>query len=541
MNALLVALLALTGLYLGYKFYGTFIARRLFGLSSHHVTPAHKLRDDVDYVPTKKGILFSHHFVTIAGLGPILGPAIAVIWGWLPALLWVLFGSIFVGAVHDLSALVISVRHDGRSIAYLAKDMIAGRARILFLFIVFFALALAMGVFALVIATLFSAGFHPEVVIPSAALMDIAMIIGYLVYKRNVPISVATLVGVVLMVAAVVIGVRFPVTWISKQAWIWILLVYAFLASCLPVWLLLQPRDYLNSFQLFLVLGLMYLGIFVTRPVIVAPAINRTATDLPALFPFLFIVVACGAVSGFHSIVASGTTSRQMNKEPQALGIGYGGMILEAVLAVAAILACCAGFKTTAAWHGHYIGWQAAGGLGPKLNAFISGAASFLNGLGISLPIAKALISIIVVGFALTTLDSGTRLLRYNIEDIGRSLRIRALDNRFSASFVAVIAIGFFALMKVGTTLWELFGMTNQLLAGLCFLVVAIYLYRNKKPCRYLIVPMIFLLVIVGWTMVVKINQFRVAHNWTLLLVGGVISVLAVWLITEGILVFRRK
>lgn len=535
MNAVIIVIISWIVFLLAYRFYSRFLNRKLFKLNDTHVTPAHKFRDDIDYVPTHKSVLFSHHFVTIAGLGPILGPAIAVIWGWLPAFLWIIFGSTLIGAVHDFGALVLSVRHDGRSIGDITKDMIGRRARLLFLFIVFFILALAMGVFTLVISTLISSTYHPEVVVPSGSLMIIAMIIGYLVYKRNVNIGIATVIGIILMIIAVIVGVRFPITGISQTAWIYILLIYAFFASSLPVWLLLQPRDYLNSFQLYFVLGLMYLGIFISHPNVVAPAINTKASDLPSLFPFLFIVVACGAVSGFHSLVSSGTTAKQLNRETQARPIGYGGMILEGLLAVAAVLACTAGFKSIDSWHSHYSGWQKAQGLGPKLDAFIAGAGSFLNGLGIPFGIAKAFIAIVVVGFALTTLDSATRLLRYNIEDIGRSLHIKPLNNRFLASLLAVVAIGYFALMKVGLTLWELFGTTNQLLAGLCFILVGIYLYKHKRPTKYVLLPMVFMLIITIWGMTIKLKEFFINHNWPLFITGGIVFILAIWLVVEGI------
>lgn len=541
MNATYLILLILGLFFLAYKFYGGFISKKIFDLDDRHKTPAHKLRDNIDYVPARKSVLFSHHFVTIAGLGPILGPAIAVIWGWLPGLLWIVFGSIFVGAVHDLSALVISIRYDGRSIGDVAKDLIGSRARVLLLIIVFFALSLAMGVFALVISTLFSAKYYPQVVIPSGSLIFIAMAIGYMVHKKNVPIFKATLLGIFLMAITIIIGVNFPIVGVTRNVWIFILLVYAFFASCIPVWLLLQPRDYLNSFQLYLVMGLMYLGIFITQPKIVAPAINTTATDLPALFPFLFIVVACGAVSGFHSIVSSGTTARQLNKEKNAQAIGYGGMILEGVLAVVALIACTAGFKTAGGWHSHYAGWNAASGLGPKLDAFITGAGNFLYGLGIPTDYGRVIVTIVVIGFALTTLDSGTRLLRYNVEDLGRCFHIRPLQNRFTASFIAVFAIGFFALMKIGMTLWELFGMTNQLLAGLCLLIAAIYLIKRQKPIIYVIIPMIFVFIVSFWAMIIKFRFFWIKHNWILCIVGGVIFILAIWLVTEGVIQIKER
>jgi len=519
MNAALAAVLALGTFVLAYFTYARFIAKRIFALDPEAKTPAHLLRDGIDYVPTKKPVLFGHHFASITGLGPILGPAIAVIWGWLPAFLWVFFGTIFFGGVHDFSALVISARNKGRSIGDIAESIVGPRARMLFLLIIFFLIALAMGVFAIVIATLFSEAFHPEAVVPAFSLMLIAMAVGVAVYKKGMAIGPITILGVVLMLATTGLGLKIPVTGIALDTWIYILLIYAFAASVLPVWLLLQPRDYINSFLLYLGLAGMYLGLILFQPEIAAPAINHESTGLPPLFPFIFIMVACGAISGFHSLVSSGTTAKQLDKETDARLIGYGGAVAEGVLGIMAVLACTAGLASREAWLAHYKTWGTAAGLGPEINAFVQGAGRFISHLGVNLGFAEAFVAVVVVAFALTTLDSATRLLRFNIEEIGNSLKLRFLTNRYAAAAFAVLAIAFFALMKVttfdaatgtfvkksaGWILWSLFGTTNQVLAGIVLLSVTLYLYKTGKPIVYTLVPMLLMLSMTLWAMVLN-------------------------------------
>jgi carbon starvation protein len=554
-NAALVALLALGTFLLAYFTYAKFIAAKIFALDPDAKTPAHTMTDGIDYVPTRKPVLFGHHFASITGLGPILGPAIAVIWGWLPAFLWVFFGTIFFGGIHDFSALAISMRNRGRSIGDIAESIIGPRARMLFLLIIFFLIALAMGVFAIVIATLFSEAFNPEAVVPAFSLMLIAMAVGLGVYKRGLPIGPVTLIGVILMLITTALGIEFPVTGISNDAWIYILLGYAFVASVLPVWLLLQPRDYINSFLLYIGLAAMYLGLFISRPEIAAPAINHESSGLPPLFPFIFIMVACGAISGFHGLVSSGTTAKQIDKEPDARLIGYGGAVAEGVLGLMAVLATTAGLASREAWLEHYKSWGAASSLGPEINAFVRGAGNFISQLGISYAFAQAFVAVVVVGFALTTLDSATRLLRFNIEEIGNSLNIKSFSNRYLAAGIGVLAIAFFALMKVesvdpatgvlvkksaGLILWGLFGTTNQILAGIVLLSVTVYLLKKRKPIVYTLLPMILMLSMTLWAMMLNLGDFWGKKNWPLLIVGTIILFMILWFTLEAIIVFRR-
>lgn len=555
MSPVVMAILVLSLYVVFYRFYAKgLLARRVFALSDDAPTPAHTLRDEVDFVPTHRFILFGHHYASIAGLAPMLGPAIAVIWGWVPALCWVVFGTLLIGAVHDFSALVLSSRHRGQSVGSIARDVISPRTRLLFLLVIFFLVALAMGVFVLVISGLFAAPdaaniprtAHPEAVFPTYSLMLIAMLIGYLVYKRNMPMWPMIGIGFVLMLLTTWMGLSMPVTGISADAWTWSLLLYAFAASVLPVWLLLQPRDFLNSLLLYLAVVSMLIGFFMLSPDWAAPAINPHPVGAPPLLPFLFIVIACGAVSGFHGLVASGTTSKQLDRESDAPFVGYAGMIGESLLALLAVLATTAGaFATRADWESFYGSWDKAVGLHQKLGVFIQGNANFIHQLGVPLDFAGAFISVVVVGFAMTSVDTGARLLRFNIEEIGQTLGLKALGNRYLATFLAVSAIGFFAFFKVGGKpaglfLWTLFGTTNQILAGLTLLTVTIYLYRKRKPILYTLLPMLLVLSTTIAGMLMGVVEAVGKQQWTVAGVGCAILLLALWVLFEAVLVVMR-
>jgi carbon starvation protein len=547
-NALFLALLCAAAFLLAYRVYGGWLRRSLLRVVDDEPTPSHELTDGVDYVPARRSVLFGHHFASIAGLGPILGPAIAVIWGWLPAVLWIVFGTIFIGGVHDFATLVLSLRNRGRSIGDITRDVVGPRARILFLLVIYFLMSLAMGVFVLVIATLFTpagapgarpASSHPEAVIPVLVILIVAVGMGVALYKGKAPFGWVTVIGVALSFVGLAWGHRIEVTLFDATPWIWILLAYAFLASVLPVWLLLQPRDYLNSFQLYAGMALMLAGLAVSHPAVVAPAFNHEAADLPAIFPFLFITVACGAISGFHCLVSSGTTAKQIDRACDAQAIGYGGMATEGMLAILAVLACTAGIATTEQWHVHYASWTQAGGLGPKIGAFVSGTGAFLAAVGIPRTAGTAFAAVVVVSFALTTLDSATRLLRYNIEEIGRSTGAGFLTNRYTAAAAAVVSIAAFAFLRIGgkpagIVLWELFGTTNQLLGSLALLTVAVWLARLRRPTRAVLVPMVFLFAMTLTAMVTKIAEFRAREAWHVFAFGLLLLVLAVWLVVEG-------
>jgi len=605
-SAVLITLLAFGAFILAYFTYGRFLARRIYRLDPNRLPPSHTLKDGIDYVPTRVPILFGHHFASIAGLGPILGPAIAVIWGWVPAVIWVIFGSIFIGAVHDLGALTVSLRFKGRTIGDVCRDLMGPRARLLALLIIFFLMSLAMGAFVIAISNLF-VRFNPDAIIPSFGLMLVAVIFGIAVYKFRVALAPATVVALLLFAGFIFWGEEQPVltyTWFTSDAtrqavldartapdfpspygavaaaehlkasgnqaaaqeveeamtttgyaWVGTLLCYAFLASVLPVWLLLQPRDYINSFQLYFALTAMLAGLMVAAWLgapenqIDAPMLRTDVPGAPPLFPFLFVTIACGAVSGFHSLVSSGTTVRQINRETDALPIGYGAMLIEGALAILVIMACVAGLGLEA-WgaNGPYASWGGIGkaGLATQLNAVVRGAAGFLTHLGIPAQYGSTILAVTVVAFALTTLDSATRLLRFNVEEILRSIKLGAVANRYTASLIAVAGIAFFALVPAGKTLWTLFGTANQLLAGLTLLTVSVFLYKLNRPIRYTIVPMVIMLAMSIWAMVLNIDVFRQddslkdMQKWSLTAVSLVVIAMALWLIVEALLSFAR-
>ena len=569
----LVTILCLAAYVLGYFVYARFLARRIFDIDPSARTPAHVLRDDVDYVPTRRIVLFGHHFASITGLAPMLGPAVAVIWGWLPATLWVVLGAIFVGCVHDFSALVVSMRARGMSIGKVAEGIIGPRAKTLFHLIIFFGISLAMGVFVFIIARMFSIGERwdpddpladpssfPSAVLPSAVLIGLAMVMGRLLYRRSFPLGRTTAVAFMIVLLAVWIGMKSPLVglsveaWPAMKTWTFILLAYALLASVLPVWSLLQARDFLNSLLLYLGLGLAYVGVFVWHPDFAAPAFRPHPAGAPSIFPFVFIIIACGAASGFHSLVSSGTTAKQISTEADARFIGYGGMIGESLLGLLAVLACTAGLVGPAAidagqlWATTYADWGSMELLADKIGTFVRGSSHFIEALGVDPGLSTALVAVIVVSFALTTLDSATRLLRFNISEIGDTFGLRFLGNRYVASLLAIMAIGFFALYEIGgrsagLALWRLFGTTNQLLAGLALLTVTLYLKQRGKNPLYTGVPMVFMLVSTVIAMVSNLRDFHARWNEggaILFVVGSMLLVLAVWLVVEAAIAYKK-
>ncbi|MFC1549188.1 carbon starvation protein A, partial [Candidatus Omnitrophota bacterium] len=387
LNSIWIILISIVIFSLGYRFYGNYIARKIFRARTDNPVPSEELRDDIDYVPTNKEVLFGHHFASIAGTGPIVGPAIAIIWGWVPALLWIVVGSIFAGAVHDYAALIMSMRNKGVSVGELSKQVISPRVRTLFLFVILFSLWLVVAIFGMVIAVIFQ--MYPQSVLPVWLQIPIAILVGWLAYKKNMNITIMSVIAVILMYLSLFVGVKFPfvmpaIGGLSPMSiWIILLFVYAFIASVLPVWTLLQPRDYINSHQLIVGLILLILGVFLARPVMVAPAIQLAPQGAPPILPFLFITVACGAISGFHSLVSSGTSSKQIRNEDDVRFIGYGGMITEGLLAVLVLVAVGAGIgifvkgdngevlRGFAAWNYHYSSWAAVQGLTAKVTAFV--------------------------------------------------------------------------------------------------------------------------------------------------------------------------
>jgi carbon starvation protein len=503
-----------------------------------------------------------------------VGPAIAVFWGWLPALVWVLIGSVFIGAVHDFGSLVVSLRQRGQTIGDIAGRMISSRARLLFLLILFFCLVVVIGIFGLVIAVIFAT--YPETVLSTWVAMPVAVIIGWYIYKRGGHLLVPSILGLLVLYAATVVGVEwlpiklnihaagpdasyFAQLWNPVVIWTVILLIYCFIASVLPVWLLLQPRDYINSHQLLVTLALLLVGLVIARPDFIAPAVNASPPgDSPAIFPFLFITIACGAVSGFHCLVSSGTSSKQLRRETDAQFVGYGSMLLEGGLAVLVIIACCAGiglgFESNgtlltgqAAWEAHYgTSWNAMN-LTRMVGAFVDGGANMIAAMGIPLNLAVGIIAVMVCCFAATTLDTATRLQRYVIQEIGGTLKINVLKNKYWATGVAVATGGALALIpgplgpgSGGLILWPLFGATNQLLAGLAFLVIIFFLLRHGKPVGFAVIPAALMIVIPGWAMIDQIGGWLKDGSWLLVGFGISVEILQVWMVIEAVLMWSR-
>ena len=542
MNAAILCLIGLAVFTLGYRFYSGFIARRVFDLKPEEPVPAVTKEDGVDYVPTARGVLFGHHYASIAGAAPIIGPAIAMVWGWLPAFVWVVIGSVFMGAVHDFSALVISVRHEGKSIGQITESVIGPRSRSLFLLVIFCLILLVIAVFATAIARLFVA--HPGTVIPINFEIVVALLIGWLCYKKKVKLLVPSIVALIALYVMVWVGVQVPVRFSSLAfigeenqhlAWVSLLLCYSFVTSILPVWVLLQPRDYINSHQLFVGLGALIVGLMIAQPVMQAPAIATPPADAPSMLPFLFVTIACGAISGFHGLVSSGTTSKQLCCAADARPVGYGATLGEGLLALVATLAVGAGL---ADWAGHYHSFASAAKGG--ISAFVQGAATFLQPLGIPRGPAEVIVAVMVISFAATSLDTGVRIQRYILHELGESYGIEALKNRYLAAGIAVGLPFILYLSGQETVLWPLFGTTNQLLAGLSLLVITVWLYRSGRPWVYTGVPMVLVMLVSSAAMLINLGQYIAQENYLLLAVSGLLLALQVWVVFEAIGALKR-
>ncbi len=548
MNSLVLCIIVYLGFIVAYRTYGRFLGNKIFELSKDAITPACEIDDGVDYVPTKKNILFGHHFTSIAGTGPIVGPAIGVIWGWVPALIWVFVGSIVMGAVHDFGALVVSIRKSGRSIGDVTGDIVSPTSRLLFLLVIFFGLFIVLAIFAMIIGLLFT--MYPSLVFPVWMEVPIAVALGRLMYRKDANTTVLSIAAVALLYLFVWVGVYFPIEMPGIIAgsplvtWVVILMIYAYIASVLPVRALLQPRDYINSHQLLIAMALLFIGLAIAHPKITAPAFVAAPAGAPSMWPFLFITIACGAISGFHGLVASGTSSKQLSRETHACAIGYGGMMMEAALAVMVILACTSGLGSLEAWNGRYAEWATASGLGAKVSAFVDGGSTFLMALGLGQKLAVTILGVFVVSFAATTLDTATRIQRYVVSELAETFRIRPLTGRHPATAFAVVTALVLALAggdgKGALILWPLFGATNQLLAGLSLLVITIYLYKRGKPILLTAIPMVFMVFMTGWAMLLNIKDFLENGNWLLVMINGIIILFVGWMIVEVVSAVRK-
>ena len=551
MPSILLVLIGLGGFGFGWFVYSKFIAERIYRLDPDYVTPANRFNDGVDYVPTNKFVLWGAHFTAVAGAAPIVGPAIAVYWGWVPALLWVVIGSIFFAGVHDMGALWASNRHGARSIGALSESIIGKRVSALLMIIIFLLLVLVNAVFATIIAG--SMVGTPESVIPAWVVIPMAVVIGVLI-RRRINLLLISIIGVSLLYYSIWVGSGNPVSLPANifglgpnGNWIILLFIYAGIASMLPVWLLLQPRDYINGAQLVLGLLILYSAVVLTMPEVSAPAFNRNLSeDAPPLIPILFVTIACGALSGFHGIVASGTSSKQLNKETDARFVGYLGALGEGSLALITVVAVTGSlFAATAAdWSGVY-GSFGSGSAG----AFIEGGAQLIAaGWGFSEAFARTMLAVMVVLFAATTMDSGLRLQRYIIQEWGDIYGIAPFKNNTIATVLAIAACLALAFGVSngnypgdgGALIWPVFGATNQILASMTLLVVSVYLLRLGRRARYVMAPMVFVLFVAlwaaGWYV---IRHFR-DGQWPLVVIEVLVIITTVFIILETVSVISK-
>lgn len=545
MNSLVLAIIGLAMMTCGYLIYSRFLGKKIFRLSEHYRTPAHTLNDGVDYVPTNKYVLWGHHFTSVAGAAPIVGPAVAVIWGWLPAFLWVTLGTVFIAGMHDLGALWASQRHRGQSIGTLSGRYIGSRGRNLFLVVIFLLLLMVVTAFAVVISNLLVS--TPTAVIPTWGAILVAVLVGQAIYRLKWNLPIVSVVGVVALYALIILGDRFPITLpdslfgVSPNAvWILLLFIYGGIASLLPVWVLLQPRDYINGLQLFVGLGILYLSVLISAPAVVAPALNaEMPANSPSMVPLLFVTIACGAISGFHGTVASGTTSKQLDKETDARFVGYFGAVGEGLLSLGAIIATTAGFRSLTQWKEIYTAFN-EGGVG----AFVKGGGALVNtGLGIPTSLSATILATMAVLFAATTMDTGLRLKRMVVQEIGEIMGVR-LGAGVATAIALLIALGLTFSAggdgSGGMTIWPLFGTTNQLMAALTLSIVCVILTRLRRPIWPIVIPLLFVLIMSFWAAILQVGQFYAAGKWLLLVLDVIIIVAALWVSIEAIGALRR-
>ncbi|WP_062810512.1 carbon starvation protein A [Alcanivorax sp. NBRC 102028] len=541
MSAIILLLLGLGGMAAGYFVYSRFIASRIYKLDPNFRTPAHAFEDGIDFVPTNRYVLWGHHFTSVAGAAPIVGPAIAVIWGWLPAFLWVVLGTIFFAGVHDSGALWASVRNRAKSVGALTGEVVGRRARTVFMIVIFLVLLMVNAVFGVVIAKLLIN--NPGAVVPVWGAIAVALVIGQLIYRRVIGLGLVSVLGVAALYSLIYVGPSVPIALpdqvmglSANASWILLLFAYAAVASLLPVWMLLQPRDYINGLQLFVGLILLYGAVLLGNPQVVAPMINSDIpAGTPSLIPLLFVTIACGAISGFHGLVASGTSSKQLDKETDARFVGYFGAVGEGALALAAIIAATAGFASLADWQAVYTAF----GQG-SLTAFVDGGANILaNGMGMDAGVAATLLTVMAALFAGTTMDTGLRLQRYIFQEWGEIYQQKWMTRPLPATLLAVASCLLLAFGAGGADgsggllIWPLFGTTNQLLAGLTLLVITIMLVKRGRPAIYTLAPLVFLLVMTLFALLMQLKSFYEKQDWFLLGLDLVVLVAALLVTLE--------
>ena len=533
MNAAVILLVSVALLAAGYVFYGSWLAKQ-WGIDPSQKTPAHELEDGIDYVPAKAPVLMGHHFSSIAGAGPINGPIQAAVFGWIPVLLWVIIGGIFFGGVHDFGALFASLRHKGQSIGEIIDDSMGKKAKRLFITFGYLTLLLVVAAFSSIVASTFgvttSAGAAVEgptlAANQSTAMISIlfivlAMVFGFFVYRKNAPIGVASVFGCLGIVAVVAIGLNFHPIALSYNTWMWVIGVYILIASVTPVWILLQPRDYLSSFLLYFMIGagvIAVLGAVVTGngsfqiPAMGDVALKGTGVfTTGTAFPALFVTIACGAISGFHSLVSSGTTAKQLDNEKDAKPVAYGSMLIECVVAVISLLAV--GFVWAAASDGTYASPTQvfAGGLSAMIGSFAPGAKDIMY----------QMLILAVSVFCLTSLDTATRLARYMFQEFfleqGQTAKDatgykKILANPYVATAITVV-LGVALGMTGYTKIWPLFGAANQLLAAIGLLAVCTWLGSVGKNNKMFYIPMVFMLAVTICSLIQTITAKLTAYT----------------------------
>lgn len=536
MNSIFLLLIGII-LFLGaYITYGAYLAKK-WGVDPKRETPAHTKFDNIDYCPADAKILLGHHFSSIAGAGPITGPILAAVFGWVPVLLWILLGSVFIGGVHDFGSLLASIRHGGKSIGEIIRVNIGEKGKKIFNIFAWVTLVLVVAAFTDICASTFAFDAAKPTVLTGAQagtasilFIFLAMLFGFAVYRKNAPISVSTILGVALLGLCIWVGYAFPFIKLTKIEWDIVLLIYITLASILPVWMLLQPRDYLCSFLLYAMLIGAVIGIAITRPMMQLAPFTQFTVNGQTLFPFLFVTVACGAISGFHSLVSSGTTSKQLSKEsPDAKFIGYGAMLVEGLVAIVALIAV--GFVAKAE--------------GTPAQIFANGVATFMSSFGVPLEVGKVFVILAFSAFALTSLDTATRIGRYIFQeffDNAPANTKKVFGNMYVATFITVFAST--GLLLYGyQNIWPIFGSANQLLAGLALLAISAWLAKSGKKNLTTILPMVFMFIVTLSALGLLINQylFGAKPNYILGTFAVLLFVLAIVLIIQAISVLSKK
>ncbi len=527
MSGVLLTIVGLVILLLGYVFYSR-SAAFWFGLRKEGITPAHRLKDGIDYVPTSLAVLFGHHFASIAGAGPIIGPILAASYGWLGIFLWLVLGAVFAGGIHDMGAIAASAKHDGRSIGEIIKCYISSTGQKIFLAFAWVTLVLVIAAFDVIVAKTFVSS--PEVATASGLFLLLAIIFGLLHYRAKIGLLPLTIFGILGLAFALWLGFQYPIR-LSETSWRYVLFGYIFLAAVTPVWALLQPRDYLNAFLLY---GLLFgglIGLFLKAPTIHLPAFTGFRNEFGPLFPLLFVIASCGAISGFHSLVGSGTTAKQLDKETHARVIGYGGMLLETVLGIVAMMSVAG--LTLSSYH------QILKTKGP-IAAFASGVGGFLSALGLSEKTGIAFAALAVSAFALTSLDTATRVARFTIEELVSSIRTqKGLFSRFLSTGVSVGAAAALALTGTWKAIWPLMGTANQLLAALALLALTVWLKASKKFCAFVGIPTIFMFVITLSALILLLLKNLKSGHWLLAGLSIALLVLAIYLSFSGVKVIK--